>query len=207
MEEVSIERVEKISEAMNKLDKADKILGRKESTFLSGIARNVNWVDVAVVSSTNQKIAFRGTRNLKTEIENILSLAFFSGGSTNEAIRNARMDKYSNELGTAPAREYGFTVNERTSVEWSLLADSYSRGGPLIYLLYLFIFFLILNLLEISIKILNRNQAEQKFLICAFIDIIIKSNTLPLYESIRGILLNIVFYVGIILILRFFTRK
>ncbi|MFI5173005.1 MAG: hypothetical protein ACHQFW_11475 [Chitinophagales bacterium] len=207
MEDIKLERVEKISRAISKIDKAHKIIGRKESTFLSGITRNVNWVDVAVISTTDNKVPFRGSRNLSTELKNILSLAFFSSGSTREAIAKARLNKYSMGLGTGPARKYGFTVSAKSSVEWSLLSDGYSRGGPLIYLIYLMIFLFIMNGIEIIIRLFDKNQAEQKLLICVFLGILYEANALPLYESMRSIILNVVFYSMVIVIFRFFTTK
>lgn len=208
MEEVSLERVEQITYAMKKIESANKVLRRKESAFVSGVARNINWVDVAVISLTDDKIPFRGTRNLDTELNNILTLTLFSsGGSTREVIDEARLNKYSMELGTAPARKYGFSVNARTSSEWSLLSDAYSRGGHFVFCLYLGVFMFIMSSTEVLIRKFINNQAEQKLLLSVFLYIIIKANALPLYELIREFILNTGFYFFIILMLRFFTGR
>lgn len=205
LEDVSLERIDEVRKAADRLDVSRQIYGDKASAFVEGIARNVNWVDVSVISASDQKVSYRGDRNLKRELDNILSLAFFSSGSSREGVSSARNEKLSLGLGTAPARDYGFTVNERTSVEWSILSDGYSRGGFGIYLLYLTGFLIIFNLIELFIKLGNKNGAEQKLLLCVFLDLIIKSNALPFYEIFRSIILHSIFYLVIILLLRIMT--
>jgi len=202
LEEVSIERIEKVRSAIDRLDEISRSFGNKESAFVAGVGRNINWVDMAVVTASDEKVPYRGTKNLQREIDNIISLTFFSGGSTTGAIRKATNEKYSLGLGTAPARRYGFSVNERTSVEWSVLSDGYSRGGFSIYLVYLCAFLILTNGIEFIIKTWNKNATEQKLLMCVFLDLIIKSNALPLYEITRAAILNAMFYLFIILMLR-----
>lgn len=207
IEDVSAERIELIQKAITRLDRVEGVLGNKESAFVSGIARNVNWVDMAVITTTNNKIPFRGGQNIKTELSNIFSLALFSAGTKRENIDEARLGKYDLGLGTGPARKYGFVVDESTSVEWSLLADSFSRGGLWVYLVYLLIFFSVFAIIEMIINVSNQNRAEQKLLVCIFLDIILKSMSLPLYETFRAVMLNSVFYIGVILLTRVLAIK
>ena len=180
---------------------------KEESAFVAGISRNVNWVDIAVVTTSGKEVTFRNWQNLGTEFKNILKLALFSSGSTSDVIEEARINRYSEELGSAPARRYGFTVNKKTSVEWDLLSDSYSRGGPLIFGCYLFVFLLVMNVIDVLIKVKNRYPAEQKLLLCVFLYVIIKANALPFYELIREIILNGAFYIFIIVVMRLFTGR
>ena len=198
LEDVSVERIEMVQKAVKKLDKVDSSLRDNNSAFIAGVARNINWVDVAVITATKTRVPYRGTNNIGTEVRNILSLAFLSGGASKEEIIKARLNRFKIGLGTSPAREYGFVVDDNTSVEWSILADAFSRGGHFIYLFYLLLFYFIFANIELVIRVFNRNSVEQKLLLCVFLEVVIKANSLPMYESIRGIILYSLFYGAII---------
>lgn len=205
LEDVSIERVQEVRKAVDKIDNSGKKYGSETSAFVAGVARNINWVDIAVISASGDRVRYRGSSNLDNELGNIFTLALFSSGSSASQISEARQDRYAQDLGTAPARRYGFSVNERTSVEWSILSDGYSRGGLPVYGLYLLLFLILINFIELAIKVLNHNGVEQKLLLSVFLFDILKSNSLPFYEIIRNIILNGSFYIAILLMLRLWT--
>ena len=100
-------------------------------------------------------------------------------------------DLYDAGLWTAPARQYGFTVNSYTSVEFSVAADGWSRGGALIALLFSFVTALVLTLTEVAASRLHRfGEAAGSVLAlplakAAFFD----TNVIPLLPMLRGLAL------------------
>jgi hypothetical protein len=100
-------------------------------------------------------------------------------------------DLYNAGLWNAPARQYGFTVNSETSVEFTLAADGWSRGGAPIALLFSFFAALVLTTAEVAASRLHRfGEAAASILAlpvakAAFFD----SNFIPLLPMLRGLVL------------------
>ena len=89
-------------------------------------------------------VPYRRWESFNDEISSIVSLKGDSGRDKN---RHERGDL---GYGTGVATQYGFQVNEFTSVEWPIIADSFSRFGYVGIFIYSFAFALFLSYIEIK---------------------------------------------------------
>jgi hypothetical protein len=110
-----------------------------ESSAPEGLVRLLNHADMAVINLTPDIIGYRGVDYIFEEMQNAISIS----GSSERA-----SSFYSGQYGNSVAIKYGYTVSESTSVEFSLLADAYSRAGLLGIIIYYTFFTLILFSLE-----------------------------------------------------------
>jgi hypothetical protein len=94
---------------------------------------------MAVINLTPYVIGYRGDDYIFEEIQNVISL----NGSSERASRF-----YNGHYGNSVAIKYGYSVNESTSVEFSLFADAYSRAGLLGIIIFYTFFIIILFSLE-----------------------------------------------------------
>jgi hypothetical protein len=110
-----------------------------ESSAPEGLVRLLNHSDMAVINLTPDFIGYRKGDYITEEILNVISL----NGSSERA-----SSFYSGHYGNSVAIKYGYSVNESTSVEFSLFADAYSRAGLLGIIIYYTFFTIILFSLE-----------------------------------------------------------
>ena len=103
------------------------------------------------------------------------------------------------------ANRYGYRVNESTSVEWSLLADAWSKGGPLLYFILFSVLFLIFLLYENQISTKDNFSRLIYTLILVRI-VTVVSGALPFYFTIRSILLDTIFAFLIITVFLFLNK-
>jgi hypothetical protein len=95
------------------------------------------------------------------------------------------------ELGTLPARSYGFTVNEHTSVEFGVLADGWSRGGLLGAILLSLAFCLIVLLLELaSLKMGSLSPPSRMALTVVCMTAALQFNNIPFIAAVRSLILG-----------------
>jgi hypothetical protein len=133
--EVSVENFSYLADFLISGDSYEII----ESSAPEGLVRLLNHADMAVISLTPDIIDYRGGDYIFDEIQNAILL----NGSSERA-----SSFYSGHYGNSVALKYGYSVNESTSVEFSLLADAYSRAGLLGIIIYYSFFTLILFSLE-----------------------------------------------------------
>ncbi len=93
-----------------------------------GLMRLVAHTNVVVPVLSPDVVPYRGFEGLGSEIASTARISALAGVSAEEF--------YEAGLGSAPAVAYGFMVNELTSVEFGVLPDGWSRGGPLVVLLF-----------------------------------------------------------------------
>lgn len=96
----------------------------------------------AAVAMTPEEVPYRYTDYLVDELISVFSLAGDEGRDANRETRGKA------GYGTGVATNYGFAVNEFTSVEWPVFADGFSRFGYFGLFIYSFIFAAFLSLLE-----------------------------------------------------------
>jgi hypothetical protein len=143
IEILSTDRISQvIDRAFNLVGTADE--EGKRDLVLEGIGRLVSWPSLEVAMMSPDPIAYRGLSTLPGEILASCKIHKFSGID--------RQDTYDLGLGSAPARLYGFEVDTHTSVEFGVLADGWSRGGPAVTLAFGFLVTLVLSLIESKIR-------------------------------------------------------
>lgn len=162
-----------------------------------GLVRLLNHPDMAVIYLTPQTIDYRQFNYIFDEIQNTISL---NGSSV-------RMDNYfSGHYGNSVAVKYGFSVNETTSVEFSLLADSYSRFGLLGIVIYYTIFTTLLFSLE---RITASAIFGNKIIALVFLMFILINSIYTLYAYNFWVFLKIIIFRGtfVLLIVHVFSFK
>lgn len=145
-EDVSIEALEAMIDFAND----ETILSNdKEDNSISRLLIHPN---VAAIYLTPEIIPHREFDYLLEEMFSIITLSGEDGAETNKQFRSDL------GYGTGVATRYGFTVNDKTSVEWPILADGYTRFGYLGIALYSFLFAIFLSWLEKKCMIVKNIQ-------------------------------------------------
>jgi hypothetical protein len=93
---------------------------RNSELVANSLGRLINWSSPTVVAVTPDVVPYFGFNSIPEELK-VSARVFAFGGD---------MNAYESlELGSLRARNYGFTVNDSTSVEFGVLADGWSRAG------------------------------------------------------------------------------
>jgi hypothetical protein len=112
----------------------------RNQVFFDGPGRLVAWPNSVVCALTPEVLPYRGLGTMPREIIGSLQLFGFLKdpyGTTEEL-----------QGGNLAANEYGFMVNEDTSVEFGIVADGWSRAGPVA----VFTFSLVFCLLGVALE-------------------------------------------------------
>jgi hypothetical protein len=156
IEILSTDRIsEVIDRTFNLVDTTDE--EGKRVLALEGIGRLVSWPNLVVAMMTPDPVPYRGLSTLPEEIVSYSKISQLSD--------MGRQDMYDLGLGSAPARLYGFTVNTHTSVEFGVLADGWSRGGPAVALAFGFLITLLLSVIEYKVRDLRLLPESIKLLL------------------------------------------
>ena len=110
-------------------------------TWIRTSWRLVTWPTYVVAAAAAPP--YRGYGDLGTQIVSSANIVTFTG----QADENSE-----EELFNIRARDYGFRVNEGTSVEFGLVAESWDRGGPMGALAYCLVTVAVLAGLESGIR-------------------------------------------------------
>jgi len=151
-----------------------------------GVGRMLAWTNVVVPILTPETVPYRGLAGLFDEMTQMVKIAQLSGLNAD--------DLYDADLYMAPARRYGFMVNANTSVEFSVVADAWSRGGAPIAILFSFVATLGLLLGEMAMNRFRRWGSGVATILAlpvlkaAFFDVTV----LPLLPTLRGMVLSII---------------
>jgi hypothetical protein len=146
IEILSTDRIMEVVDRVFYLFSAEDEEGKRALT-LEGIGRLVSWPNLVVPMMTPDPVSYRGLSTLPDEI--------LASSKISQLSDMNRQDMYDLGLGSTPARLYGFTVNTHTSVEFGVLADGWSRGGPAIALAFGFLISLLLSVIEYKIRSLR----------------------------------------------------
>jgi hypothetical protein len=153
----------------------------------NGVARLLAWPNAAVVVLAPDPIPYRGLNSI---LEEISQYAIISGGST-----DANGAYLANGLGTAPASGFGFLVNTHTSVEFGLVADGWSKGGPFGVILICYLFTTSMILLEVLVSNFRILSAQTKvLLLCIVMNTAFMVSTSPAVSLIRSLILQLLLW-------------
>lgn len=163
----------------------DEALG--EQLAFQGVARMFAWTNAVVPIASPRLLPYRGLNDIPQEIAGYAQISHLSGQS--------RQDMYDADLSTAPANLYGFTVDTGTSVEFGLVPDGWSRGGPPIVLLFGFIYTLFLIGLEKGVRALSTQAPPVAAMLLAILaKVAIDINVNPMLLVLRTLTLNVTFF-------------
>lgn len=167
----------------------------------AGISRMLIQPNLAVPILTSSSVPMRGTAGLPEEIKGAAEISALTG--------RTRENYLVAGLGTAPAVRYGFLVNTETSVEFGVVADGWSRGGPAVAVLYGAIFGFVLVLIERVLRRLTRLRPAATVVLLtslaytAFLEI----GSLPLASVVRSALLTTGFLGLVVLVMNLVGRS
>ena len=119
----------------------------------SAAARLVNWPNIVIPVMTPKNVPYRGFDDIGDEFRSFFELGLITGHTY-----------WSNVF----AIEYGFMVNESTSVEFGIAADGASRAGTAGAILYGFVAAVCLGLIEWVSRSVFR-QRPGVFVLCVFV--------------------------------------
>jgi hypothetical protein len=163
------------------------------------LGRNIKWPNLAVLGLVPERIKYRGLENLDAEFYSLFEIAGLNSGFSNEQVRDYREKMIKAGLGNSAANRYGYSVTRLNSVEWSVLADAWSRGGGLFYFIYLS--FALFLLLVVEKKFLDRasHPAFTTLLVSVIVQLIwFRIGSQPLYLFIRFFILQIGFSLSLL---------
>jgi len=205
---VNVQRLSDFVDTFSTIITDVEFLENNRSLSLEGIRRNIKWPNLSVIALSPGQIPYRGFESFGTEISAIFQIAGVSAGFDVESVRNAREINIERGLNTGMANRYGYNVNRLNSVEWGLLADSWSRGGPLVYMLYLWMIITLFATIERKIVDAKIHTAEKALLIIVLIRILwFNTGSDPLYYILRSLLLSFSMAFALILAVRFLTIR
>jgi hypothetical protein len=168
-----------------------------QDILLNGPGRMIVWPNLDAAILTPETIPYRGFDDFAHEV--LLSFQIFALADF------SRQDTYDAGLFSYPATRYGYLVNTGTSVEWGVLADGWSRGGPWATMLFGFVltvFFIIAEYILLTHSI----QTSNALLIISGVLIfnaLIGPATVTLLWILRGVVLDC----GLILMLTFIVER
>lgn len=171
-----------------------------------GQGRSINWPNFSVMALSPDVIPYVGFTNIQNEIDAIFTVSGVSSGTTREAIDESRRNQIEKGLGTGMANRYGYVVNESTSVEWSLLADTWSKGGPLFYFIFYSVLFFIFIVYESMVS--YRDDFSRLVYTLVLVRVVMfVSSSLPFYFILRAVLLDTILAFLIINTFLFFDKR
>ena len=200
----SMERFSLIaSEYFYATESQEKNQKAEDEIVMQSKGRNINWVNLSVMSLSPEIIPYKGFDGIDKEIGQIFVVSRINGDYSEEGLQASANSLHDNNLSTSKAREYGYTVDYYTSVEWSLLADSWSRGGIYFYALYLFVFIMLGTLVENKF-IFKQSLKTLPFLILVYsFNVFTGFGAKPFYEAFREIVLKLIMVYFLLVIINF----
>lgn len=171
-----------------------------EEVRAQGVSRMLAWTNVVVPLMTPDSIPYRGFAGFVDEGMETFRIASVTGLTAD--------DFYDAGLSNAAARRYGFTVNGNTSVEFTLLADAWSRGGPAAVVVFTLLVMILLLAAEWCCTRIVRDPGVATVLVlplakAAFFD----ANTSPVLVLLRGVLLSVIVVVTLVAVVEFAPRR
>jgi len=136
---------ERVSAALNA---RDQLAVGQRTPLQMVLERLLNHPNAAAVALTPDVIPYRGWENLGIEIADNFDVTGLRGQAAIEGVREAWREQ---EFGLGTANSYGFYSGLKSGVEFSILADGYSRGGTFGVLLYGVLAVLVLLGAEVSL--------------------------------------------------------
>jgi len=161
-----------------------------ESPYVRGLERMVAWSNIAVPLLSPNPIPYRGLSGLSSEIGAMIRISALEGDYS----LKGRDELVAAGFFTAPANQYGFVVNDETSVEFGLLPDAWSRGGPVACIVVGFLVAVVVIGVEGWILLRMRSQWDSSILLfCAATKCIVDGYSAPLQFVLRRVCLDLLF--------------
>ncbi|MGO9302149.1 MAG: hypothetical protein ACLP3R_00405 [Candidatus Korobacteraceae bacterium] len=168
-----------------------------QAILLNGPGRMVVWPNLDAAILTPETIPYRGFDDFAHEV--LLSFKIF-------ALANfSRQDTYDAGLFSYPATRYGYSVNTGTSVEWGVLADGWSRGGPWATMLFGFVLTVFFIIAEYILLTRSIQTSQALLMISGFLIVTALMN--PATTTLLYILRQVVLDCGLILMLTFIVER
>jgi len=171
-----------------------------ERRNVQGVSRMLAWSNVVVPVMTPDSVPYRGFEGFLDEALQTFRIARVSGLTPD--------DLYDAGLLNAGARPYGFSVNANTSVEFTVVADGWSRGGFVISLLFAATAALWLTLGEaLAVQLDKSGIGPMSILLlpiarAAFFD----ANGLPLVAVVRSLVLYLFAITALMIVVEMFRQ-
>jgi hypothetical protein len=168
-----------------------------------GIGRLVVWPNVAVTLLTPTLVRYRGFDSFAEEAVQSFQISFVSGvGAADYIASGARKD-----FGLVVANDYGFMVNELTSVNFGTLADGWSRGGAWSALMFGMILSVVFMGLERILQGLRMTSpAWYLVLICVLCRAAMNAPVDPLLFLIRAVCMHLAMFLIVFVVFRALTN-
>ena len=156
-----------------------------DDALINSRGRNVNWVNTVVFANTPAIIPYRGYDNLPDELLNIFRLTALNSGFNQEEILAVGNEIIDQGFGNGMAKRYGFNVTATNGVEWSLIADAWSRGGMVACYIFILLFVVLSDRIQNFVYKINFEEVKI-LLFIVFINLIyFTPTTRPLAEFIK----------------------
>ncbi len=160
-----------------------------QATLLNGPGRMVVWPNLSAAILTPENIPYRGFGSLLDEAAITFKVSAISGLS--------RQDMYDADLSSYPATLYGYMVDTETSVEWGLLADGWSRGGPWGTLLFGFVLSMVFITVEYGL-LAHKSQSLRTLLVYSVL--VISAVAYPATSTLLSVLRQTALDCGLMLL-------
>jgi hypothetical protein len=158
-------------------------VGGDGAVGIEGVSRMVSWTNQAVTLLTPDTVPFRGLTSLWEELNQAASIAAITG--------QTREDLLAQGLYSAPANLYGFFVTNSNSVEFSLLADGWYRGGAWVVVLLATIIVLVAGGAElVALNVRHRWPSAALMGLLLAGKLAMDVNGLPFVAALRSFILN-----------------
>jgi hypothetical protein len=168
-----------------------------QDILLNGPGRMVVWPNLEAAILTPETIPYRGFDDFAHEV--LLSFKIFAPADF------SRQDSYDAGLFASPATRYGYAVNTSTSVEWGVLADGWSRGGPWATMLFGFVLTVFFIIAEYILLTRSIQRSKALLMISGFL--IISALMNPATAGLLYILRQVVLDCVLILMLTFIVER
>src|SRR5581483_4331080 len=165
-----------------------------EETQVQGVSRLLAWTNVVVPLLTPEQVPYRQIDGILDEATSTFKIASLSGLTAD--------DFYDAQLFNAPARNYGFHVSSDTSVEFTVAADGWSRGGAPVVLGFSLVLTLALVAME---RVVGSTNLFRRGVCAVLILPVVKiafldANGFPLIVTLRSLFLQTATVWAIVLI-------
>jgi hypothetical protein len=160
-----------------------------------GVARMIAWPNYAPPALSPEVVPYRGFTTFPREIANATAIYALAPGAVAEYAQL--------RMGTYAANDYGFLVNELTSVEWGVLADGWSRAGWWSGILFIATaYWLVFGLERMAVTFLRFGPAAQMIFTGFLMSRLLRINSIPLLEFLRTTVLYVLVLVPFLLLLQ-----
>lgn len=168
--------------------------------FGAAFRRLVPWANIAVPLLSPFPVPYRGFETFLQEIRASSTIYYFDP--------NGRDSYLDHNLGNFPANEYGFRINESTSVDFGVIADGWSRAGWIGAIIFVFLALLFIGVFEHLILNSHLFRPALKIVyVSVLMSCVFRVGLSPLLTVLRHTILYLILYLILILVIQFFLSS